>query len=188
MQRVADHATDAEVAIAAAYFAGLRAVQRTRVVESAVIPRVLPALGLFRRDSAAGAEPLGQRLIEVAPDFERHERRDPFLVYTAYAPPGSIARGRVLSRTPVASGALTCVGCHGPTLRGIGDIPPLAGRGPTYLLRQLVAFKTGDRNTSSGAAMRVIAAAMTLDDMIAAAAYAASLRSEHPSSARSQNH
>jgi hypothetical protein len=30
-------------------------------------------------------------------------------------------------------------------LQGVGLIPPLAGRLPTYILRQLLAFKTGAR-------------------------------------------
>jgi cytochrome c553 len=188
MQHVADRATDAEVAIAASYFAGVRGKQRTRVVETSVIPRIIPALGLFRRDTARGTEPLGQRLIEVATDFERHELRDPSVGYTAYAPPGSIARGRALARRSVATGLLTCEGCHGATLNGMGDIPPLAGRGPTYLLRQLIAFRTGDRSTTAGAPMRVVAAAMTLDDMIAVAAYAASLRIDTRPSAGARHH
>jgi cytochrome c553 len=188
MQRAAENASDAEVALAAEYFAGLRPRKRMRVVEAERIPRVLPVRGLYRLDSVRGTEPLGQRLLEVTPNFERHELRDPFQISTTYAPIGSLKRGRSLVQTPVTPGALTCTGCHGPTLHGIADIPPLAGRGATYLLRQLIAFKTGDRNTSAGAPMRVIAGAMTLDDMIAVAAYAASLNLEKPPSARSRNH
>jgi len=40
-----------------------------------------------------GTEDLGERLVEVAPDITRHERRDPKMQYTVYAPPGSLMRG-----------------------------------------------------------------------------------------------
>jgi cytochrome c553 len=40
------------------------------------------------------------------------------------------------------------------------------------MMRQLLAFKTGTRASPAGAPMRAIAAALALDDMIAAAAYA----------------
>ena len=34
-----------------------------------------------------------------------------------------------------------CVSCHGEILRGAKLVPPIAGRSPTYLMRQLLAFK-----------------------------------------------
>jgi cytochrome c553 len=66
-----------------------------------------------------------------------------------------------------------CASCHGPDLRGVGLIPPIAGRFPVYLVRQLLAFKSGTRSTPAGAPMRLVAATLDLDDMISAAAYAA---------------
>jgi cytochrome c553 len=53
-------------------------------------------------------------------------------------------------------------------------VPPLAGRSPSYLLRQLFAFRTGTRSTPASAPMRAVAAMLEFDDMIAAAAYAGS--------------
>jgi cytochrome c553 len=53
-------------------------------------------------------------------------------------------------------------------------VPPLAGRSPSYLLRQLIAFRTGARATPASAPMQAVAASLNLDDMIAAAAYAGS--------------
>jgi cytochrome c553 len=54
-------------------------------------------------------------------------------------------------------------------------VPPLAGRSPSYLLRQLLAFNTGTRSSAAGAPMRAVATTLTLADMIAAAAYAGTL-------------
>jgi cytochrome c553 len=56
----------------------------------------------------------------------------------------------------------------------VGLVPPLAGRSPSYLLRQLVAFHTGARATAATAPMNEVAARLTLEDMVAAAAYAGS--------------
>ena len=64
---------------------------------------------------------------------------------------------------------------HGTDLRGVGVIPPLAGRSPTYIVRQLLAFRSGARSAEAGAPMMPVVALMSVDDMIATAAYAASL-------------
>ena len=93
-------------------------------------------------------------------------------------PPGSIARGEAIARSGGNGGAglmLPCTACHGPSLQGVGLVPRLAGRSPTYLLRALVAFKTGARAGISGAPMKPVVAGMEIGNMIDAAAYAASL-------------
>ncbi len=58
---------------------------------------------------------------------------------------------------------------------GNGAAPPLAGRSPTYIVRQLLAFKTGERATAAGGPMLPVVEQLDVEDMIAAAAYAASL-------------
>ena len=122
-----------------------------------------------------GHEPLGTRLLEFAPDAGRHENRDDDMVYLAYVPPGSLRRGKALADTGASGPATACVACHGSTLQGVGLVPRLAGRSPTYLLRQLLAFKTGARAGAAGQPMVEVAAKLDLGAMIDAAAYAASL-------------
>ncbi len=73
-----------------------------------------------------------------------------------------------------AGPAPACATCHGIDLRGVGLVPPIAGRSPTYILRQLLAFRTGARATPAGAAMTPAVADLGLDDMVAVAAYVAS--------------
>jgi cytochrome c553 len=53
--------------------------------------------------------------------------------------------------------------------------PPLARHFATYLFRQLLAFRNGDRADPLAALMRPVVARMTEDDMVDEAAYAASL-------------
>jgi cytochrome c553 len=115
--------------------------------------------------------------MEFTPDAERHEHRDDTLVYTAYVPPGSLARGRLLARGGGGTAAPPCITCHGDHLQGTAVIPRLAGRSPTYLLRQLVAFRSGARAGTNSALMRMVVANLQIGDMIDAAAYAASLES-----------
>ncbi|HWZ60945.1 MAG TPA: hypothetical protein VNW46_18310 [Gemmatimonadaceae bacterium] len=175
MRQVAYGATAKEVAEAARYFSRLPARQRSRVVETATIPRAEPALGVYVPARRGGVEPLGQRLIEMPADPLRHELRDPLVGYVAYVPPGSIARGRVIA-TEGSLDTPPCVSCHGPGLGGVApEAPPLAGRFPSYVLRQLIAFRTGARSTPASTPMGLVAATLTLNDMIAAAAYAGSL-------------
>ena len=92
--------------------------------------------------------------------------------YISFVPPGSVSRGRRIAQSGKHGVAEACVGCHGKRLQGVGMVPALAGRLPTYLLRQLVAFKTGDRATPAGTTMQAVAADLRLADMIAVAAYA----------------
>lgn len=176
MLRVADSATADDIAAAARYFTALRAHPRSRVIEATRIPRAIAGKGVYFRDPRGGEEELGDRLIEMASDREAHELHDPLAEYVAYVPPGSIARGRALATTGRGGAPPACASCHGPELRGVGLVPPLAGRAPSYLLRQLIAFRTGTRSSPAGAPMRAVAASLDVDDMIAAAAYAATLR------------
>lgn len=176
MHAVAMNATDAEVATAARYFSGFQFTPRARVIETARIPRMRQAAFVYARVPAGGTETLGNRIVEGPPDFERHELRDDGMTYIAYVPPGSIKRGRSIAATGPNGLATACVACHGPKLAGMGLVPPIAGRYPTYLVRQLVAFKTGARSTPASQPMQAVVARLSVEQMIAVAAYAASLR------------
>jgi cytochrome c553 len=165
----------AEIADAAAYFSSLRLQKpRAEVIETDRVPRTRLVAWIYARDEGAGDEPLGQRLLEMPRDFERHELRDSRAEYVAYVPRGSLARGRKLAMEGTAA-APPCAACHGPDLRGLDLGPPLAGRSPTYLLRQLIAFRTGARHTREGAPMKPVVDRLTLDEMIAVAAYVGAL-------------
>jgi cytochrome c553 len=169
MADIARAATPDEVASAAEYFAALHARQRSHVVEATDVPKTIIGGGLYLRAPAGGTEPLGQRLIEIPEEAARHELHDPYVPYTTYVPRGSIDRGHALATK-------LCASCHGNDLRGMALAPPIAGRSPSYLLRQLIAFNTGTRSSTAGAPMRMVASTLSLDDMIAAAAYAGTLK------------
>lgn len=172
MVAVAKAASDEEARAAAAYFASLPTRPTIRVVESETAPKTQVAAVVLVDAGTGEREPLAGRIIEVPEDTARFENRDSHVGFVAYVPIGSVARGeRLATRTDGAG----CVACHGAALKGAGNVPPLAGRSPSYLFRQLYDFKHGARTGSGGASMIEIAAKLTTADMTALVAYAASL-------------
>jgi cytochrome c553 len=175
MNATAKAMTDAEVQEAASYFASLRPKRIIRVVESELAPQTFVARLFFVKSPQGGSEPLGRRILEVPDDVQQFELRDSRALFTAYVPPGSLARGEFLVRTGGEGTTVPCAPCHGADLKGMGPIPGIAGRSPSYLVRQLFDIRHGARAGQGSSAMKPTVANLTEDDMIALAAYVASL-------------
>jgi cytochrome c553 len=173
MRAEATHVTDADLKQAAGYFASLHFKPWTQVIETATVPKTHNAHYMLVTDAGTAREPIGDRIIETSTDMARTELRDTRFGFVAYVPPGSIARGAVIA-SKGAGELVPCESCHGPDLRGVGNIPPLAGRSPTYIVRQLIQFRLGGRSNAAAAPMRQEVSHLSLKDMIATAAYAAS--------------
>jgi cytochrome c553 len=176
MIQVAIHASPDEVAAAAQYFSVQHLRPRVKILERSHVPKTHVVGWVYAADEGGVEEPLGERLMELAPDAELHERRADDMRYVAYVPLGSIGRGRSIARSSEGAPTTACVTCHGENLQGVGLIPPLAGRSPSYILRQLLAFKTGARAGATAQPMRVVVATLQIGNMIDVAAYAASLQ------------
>jgi len=174
MAKVAAQATQDDLDAAVTYFASLPVSSTVTVVEVESAPRSEPSGWALAPLVGGGNEPLGSRVVELPNDPVSTDLRDPAATFAAYVPRGSVQQGRKLATNGGKTPA--CVACHGSELRGIGDAPPIAGRSPTYLVRQMIDFKSGARAGLMGAPMRDIVASMSQMDMIAAAAYAASLK------------
>lgn len=173
MVTLAKRVSDADIDAAAAYFASLSPEKFVKVIESETVPRTIVAGWMLARDPDGGMEPIGNRIIEIAEDFERFEKRDSRTPYVAYAPVGSLSRGATL----VASGGgktITCAICHGADLNGLADIPRLAGRSPSYLFRQLFDMREGTRTGGASVLMQQVVESLTDRDMVDIAAYLAS--------------
>lgn len=170
--------TDEEVTAAAKYFSSIPAKAWIKVVETDTAPKAKVQGGMFvaLEGAEAGTEPLGDRILEVPVSSEDTEVwRNPRSGFTAYVPPGSIKKGENLVRT--GAGKVTaCTACHGPDLRGLGPVPRLAGRSPSYLMRQLYDMQHGNRAGTWTPLMAPVVANLSPDDMLAAAAYLASLQ------------
>jgi cytochrome c553 len=173
MIEIANLVTDEEVEIAAAYFASIEPRSYTSVIETETAPKTIIAGSILALDPAGGTEPLGERIIEVPESLERFELRDPHTPFTAYVPVGSLARGGELVSTG-AGATIACAICHGEGLRGLGNVPHIAGRSPSYLVRQLYDMKHGKRGGSAELMAQVVAN-LEIGDMIAIAAYVADL-------------
>jgi cytochrome c553 len=166
--------TAEEVKAAAEYFAAMKWTPWIKVVEAAAVPKTRIAGGMFLRLEGSETEPIGDRIIEVPDDTERTESlRDPRSGFTAYVPPGSIKKGEALVTT--GGGKTTrCAVCHGADLKGLGPVPGIAGRSPSYTVRQLFDTQRGTRTGVWADLMKPVVANLTNDDMLAIAAYAAS--------------
>ncbi len=168
-------ATDQELKDALAYYAAMTLPTRIKVVESASVPTPYVPNWYYSPKNDGTTEPLGERIIEMPNDEEGFVNRDSRVTFTAYVPPGSVARGEKLVRGDEAERIPACGACHGETLKGMGDIPPLAGRSPSMIVRQLYEFKHGLRNGTMAEPMKENTSKMTVADMTAIAAYLATL-------------
>jgi cytochrome c553 len=175
MTNTAKAMRDDEILAAAKYFAGLPPKSFMRVVESSVVPKSKIAGWLYKFEGNGEQEPLGQRILEGPEDFEQFELRDPATPYIAYVPEGSVALGKRLAETWGNSKELECSSCHGPGYKGKEDVPSIAGRSPTSVMRQLYDFKSGARRGGKSSEMDKVVKYMTNSDMLALAAYLASL-------------
>jgi len=167
-------ASAAEIDAAAAYFSALKPEANITVVETAVVPKSYVTGWHLAAHPGSEREPLGQRIIEVPESLEHFVSRDSRALFIAYVPIGSVERGRALVAGSDGT-TVACAGCHGPDLRGHEAIPPLAGRSPTYLVRQLYDFKHGARVGSGSILMKPAIERLEIEDMVSIAAYAASL-------------
>jgi len=175
MNVIAKAMSDEDVRQAAEWFASLKPSRWVRVVEGDTVPKsYVSTKGRMRLlMPGGGTEPLGKRIIELPEDVARATSRDPHSGFVAYVPTGSIAKGEALVKTGGAGKTISCSICHGDTLKGLGDVPRIAGLHPIYIVRQLYNFQGGTSNGTSAALMKKVVANLTEEDMLAIAAYAA---------------
>jgi len=175
MTTIAKAITDDEVRSAAEYFASLKPRPWIRVVETDTVPKTYVGPGNKRlRLPDGGTEPTGNRIIEIPEDEEVVLNRDPRSGFIAYVPKGSIAKGEALVTTRGESKTVQCAICHGQTLKGLGEVPPIAGRQATYIVRQLFSLQDGSRSGTWAPLMQQVVEQLTVDDMLDIAAYTAS--------------
>ena len=168
-------ATAAEVEAAAAYFAALKPRTIIKVVETDTVPKTFVFGWHLAAMKTEEKEPIGQRIIEIPEDLERFVSRDARSRFIAYVPPGSLQKGQALAVTGGGGKTVQCGICHGADLKGLGPIPGIAGRSPSYFVRQLYDFKHGARAGTGSAQMKPSVERLTVEDMVSLAAYAASL-------------
>jgi cytochrome c553 len=172
MIAIAQAISDADALAASEYFSALKAGVWTKVIETDAVPKSYVGAGAMRFAAPeGGTEPIGSRIIVLPQDEARAKSRDPRSGFIDYVPEGSIAKGEALVSSGGGGKTIPCAICHGKTFRGIGELPSIVGRPPTYVVRQLNDMKTGARSGISMALMQAVVEQLTMEDMIAIAAY-----------------
>ncbi len=161
--------TEDEIKAAAGYFGSMKWTPWIKVVEADTVPKTRLSVGMFLPLEGNQKEPLGQRIIEMPVNAEATEvLRDPRSGFIAYVPFGSLKKGEAL----VAAGS--CAVCHGNDLQGLGPVPGIAGRSPSYLARQLYDMQQNARKGEWTELMKPVVSRLSEEDILNIVAYVSS--------------
>jgi cytochrome c553 len=174
MVKLAKSTSDEDVKAAAAYFSSIKQKPWIRVLEVEQVPKTKPAGGMMVVIDGGETEPIGDRVIEVSENLEKTELRDPNSGFIAYVPKGSLEKGKDLVMTGANGKTMACMMCHGPDLKGTGNIPSIAGRSPSQMTRQIIDFQSGARNGPMAPMMKGVVSKLTIADTVAITGYLAS--------------
>ena len=86
---------------------------------------------------------------------------------------GSIKAGEALVNNG-AGKTVQCGLCHGADLKGLGPVPGIAGRSPSYLVRQMYDMQQGARKGKWTELMIDVVRRLSEEDMLNIAAYTSS--------------
>jgi cytochrome c553 len=70
---------------------------------------------------------------------------------------------------------IACTICHGDGLKGLGEVPRIAGLQPVYIARQLIGVQNGSSAGTAVALMKKAVSKLSEDDIISISAYVGSL-------------
>jgi len=175
MIQIAKGMTEDEIKASAEYFGSMKWTPWIKVVEAKEVPKTRIQGGMYLRLEGKETEPLGMRIIETPDNVEHTEvLRDPRSGFTAYAPMGSIKKGEALVTTGGNGKTVQCSVCHGADLKGLGPVPGLAGRSPSYMVRQMYDMQAGARHGVWTDLMKPVVAKLTDEDFVSIAAYLSS--------------
>jgi cytochrome c553 len=171
MIRIAKALNEEELKASAEYFASMKWTPWIKVQETAMVPKTRLAGGMYLPLEGNEKEAIGTRIIETPEDPETTEgMRNPRSGFIAYVPMGAVKKGEAIAK------ARQCATCHGPDLKGLGPVPPLAGRSPSYMGRQITDFQNGARVGEWSALMKNAVANLSDADLVSLCAYLASLK------------
>ncbi|HLG56080.1 MAG TPA: hypothetical protein VI485_12170 [Vicinamibacterales bacterium] len=175
MIAIAKGMTEDDIKASAEYFGAIKWTPWIKVVESATVPKTRIQGGMYLRLEGKDTEPLGMRIIETPENVEHTEvLRDPRSGFIAYAPLGSIKKGEALVTTGGNGKTVQCGVCHGADLKGLGPVPGIAGRSPSYMVRQMYDMQAGARHGVWTDLMKPVVAKLTDEDFVSIAAYLSS--------------
>jgi len=177
MIAIAKAMTPEEIRTSAEYFGAMKWTPWIRVVESDSVPKVESRGGIWIPVEGGGKEPIGVRIVETPENPEHTEiLRDPRSGFIAYAPVGSLKKGEALVKTGGNRKTVECALCHGSELHGLGPVPGIAGRSPSYLVRQMYDMQAKARHGEWTELMMPVVAKLTDEDFVNIAAYVSSIK------------
>jgi cytochrome c553 len=172
MIAIAKGLTPEEIKQAAEYFGSMKWTPWIRVVETKTVPKMESEAGIWVPAKESQMEPIGMRIVETPENVERTTRlRDPHSPFIAYVPVGSVKKGETLVTTGGSGKTTQCGVCHGSDLQGLGPVPGIAGRSPSYLVRQMYDIQNGARHGEWSQLMKPVVAKLTDEDFVNIAAY-----------------
>ena len=181
MIAIAKALTPEEIKAAAEYFGAMPWTPWVRVVETSTVPKMESRGGIWIPLEGGAKEAIGMRIMETPENPERTEiLRDPRSGFIAYVPPGSLKKGEALVKTGGNGRTEACGVCHGRDLMGLGPVPGIAGRSPSYLARQMYDMQAGARQGEWTNLMKPVVEKLTEEDLIDVSAYVASLSPARP--------
>ena len=178
MIRMARAMTDAEIQESSEFWAAVPWTRRLHVMEADLIPEMYLNLNnnMFFTVGTEPTEALAGRIVETPIDTHQADYlRNPRSGFNVYVPVGSLAKGEELVVNGGAGKTIQCGVCHGQDLMGIGLIPGIAGRSPSYMMRQLYDMKQGTRNGNGAQLMKPVIGNLSIEDMTNIVAYLASI-------------
>ena len=178
MINIAKGMTEEEIEQSAEYFSSMAWTSWIEVRETDTVPKtqIIGGMHIKLEGQEVGTEPIGNRIVESPIDAHRTEfLRDPRSGFIAYVPVGALAKGESLVRTGGGGKTVQCAICHGEDLNGLGSVPGIGARSPSYMARQLNDMKQGTRNGPEAALMKRVVADLTSEDILNITAYTASL-------------
>jgi cytochrome c553 len=172
MANIAKAMTDDEVKAAAEYFSSMKWTPWIKVVETETVPKTKISVGMFLPLEGNEKEPIGQRIIEMPENPEAAEvQRDPRSGFIAYVPVGGVKKGEELVMSGGAGKTTACAVCHGGDLQGLGPVPGIAGRSPSYVVRQLFDMQRGSRSGLWSELMKPVVSKLSVEDLLDVGAY-----------------
>ena len=177
MNLLAAAMSDEEMQEAAEYFAAIPWTRWMYVIEAELIPEMhLEEGNMYVTVGTEATEPLAGRIVETPVDeHQANYLRNPRSPWNVYVPVGSLAKGEELVVNGGEGKTIQCGICHGADLMGLGAVPGIAGRSPSYMMRQLYDMKKGTRNGTGVALMKPVITNLNVEDMTNIVAYLASI-------------
>ena len=173
MTALAKAMTEEEMRQSAEYFAAMPWTPWIRVIEADRIPEMhLEEGNMYITVGKEPTEPLaGPHRRDARGRLSGQHGSQP-----AIGMGGVRAGGQPRQRRAARRKTGRCVTCHGTDLMGSGDFPGIAGRSPSYMMRQLWDMKRGTRNGVYTVLMKPVVANLSADDLTAIVAYLASIK------------